>query len=122
MAELLPTLRRRELLLRGYERLQLRTLAKPEAAAGRPPSTHEVAAPLGCAVVRRVTDDQGRQWTVRELPLHDRRAAAQQRLTAVALLYHCAESDVRPVVRRSWRGLDALSQSHLRDLLQTSEC
>lgn len=64
---------------------------------------------LGCAVVRRVTDDRGRSWRVRQLP-----SAGGH-----TLLFQCEVPGPRAEVRASGSPLDLLDDDALLDELMT---
>ena len=68
------------------------------------------AANLGCVVVRRVTDDRGREWRVRQAAT----AAGQ------ALLFQCAVPGVPAELRRFRSPLESLSDDELVTELQTA--
>jgi hypothetical protein len=67
---------------------------------------HEV---LGCIVVRRITDDAGRAWRVREFASH----------AGVGLFFRCEIPGVRAETRAAPGTLESMDEERLVDLLQT---
>ena len=63
---------------------------------------------LGCLVVRRITDDAGRAWRVREF-----HSAA-----GVGLFFRCDVSGIRSETRAAFAPLESLDDERLVDLLQ----
>jgi hypothetical protein len=63
---------------------------------------------LGCVVVRRITDDAGRAWRVREF-----RSA-----TGVGLFFRCEIPGVRAETRAAVAPLESMDEERLVDLLQ----
>jgi hypothetical protein len=74
-------------------------------------------ASLGCAVVRRVTDGEGRAWSVREMGSADARASTIHVDHHTALLFRCEAPGVRSEIRRVSRPLESLRDGALRALL-----
>jgi hypothetical protein len=68
-------------------------------------------AALGCAVVRRIADDRGREWRVRQVLT----PAGQ------ALLFQCAVRGVRSELRPARAALESLSDDELVTALETAE-
>ena len=68
-------------------------------------------AALGGAVVRRIADDRGREWRVRQVLT----PAGQ------ALLFQCVVRGVRPELRAVRTPLDSLSDDELVTALETVE-
>jgi len=76
---------------------------------------------LGCAVVRRFTDDERRPWSVREMGRADTRASTIHVDHHTALLFRCDAPGVRSEVRRVSRPLEAMSDDDLRGALHPGE-
>ena len=68
-------------------------------------------AALGCAAVRRIADDRGREWLVRQVLTPAGRA----------LLFQCAVRGVRPELRPVRAPLDSLSDDELVTALEAAE-
>jgi hypothetical protein len=64
---------------------------------------------LGCIVVRRITDDAGRAWRVREF-----HSAA-----GVGLFFRCDVAGIRSETRAAFAPLESLDDERLVDLLQS---
>jgi len=67
---------------------------------------------LGCAVVRRFTDDANREWSVREMG-SDTRVSDSQVRRSTALLFRCDVPGVSSEIRRVAQPLEALSDQEL---------
>jgi hypothetical protein len=63
---------------------------------------------LGCVVVRRITDDVGRAWRVREFRSN----------TGLGLFFRCEVPGVRAETRAAVAPLESLDEDRLVDLLQ----
>lgn len=86
----------------GYVRPAMRA----HAAAihrNRMPDTPPALPAFGCSIVRRVTDDRGRGWRVRQL----------WTMTGQALLFQCEVAGVRSEVRPVYAPLDLLRDDDL---------
>ena len=66
---------------------------------------------LGCVVVRRITDDAGRAWRVREF----------RSSTGLGLFFRCDVPGVRAETRAAVAALESLDEERLIDLLQAGE-
>ena len=86
-------------------RYRVRTL--PRAALAR----HTPRAILGCVVVRRITDDLGRAWRVREF----------RSTTGLGLFFRCDVPGVRAETRAAAAPLESLDEDRLIDLLQAGQ-
>jgi len=75
---------------------------------------------LGCAVVRRLTDDANREWNVREMG-SDTRVSDSQVSRSTALLFRCEVPGVRSEIRRVAQPLEALSDEELLLALDRAE-
>ena len=64
---------------------------------------------LGCVVVRRITDDAGRAWRVREF----------RSTTGLGLFFSCDVAGVRAETRAAVAPLESMDEDRLVDLLQT---
>jgi len=67
--------------------------------------------PLGCVVVRRITDDAGRAWRVREF----------RSVSGLGLFFRCDVPGVRAEARAAAAPLESMSEERLVDLLQAGE-
>jgi hypothetical protein len=92
----------------------LYAIVKPRGVSTAPdiqprPTERDLADTLGCVVVRRVIDDAGREWRVRQFG------------TAVGagLFFRCEVPGVRPEIRPACGFLEALSDADLLTLLET---
>jgi len=63
---------------------------------------------LGCIIVRRITDDAGRAWRVREF----------RSTTGLGLFFRCEIPGIRAVTRAAVASLESLDEERLVDLLQ----
>jgi hypothetical protein len=63
---------------------------------------------LGCVVVRRITDDAGRAWRVREF----------RSPTGIGLFFRCEVPGVRAETRAAVAALESMDEERLVDLLQ----
>lgn len=63
---------------------------------------------LGCVVVRRITDDAGRAWRVREF----------RSSTGLGLFFRCEVPGVRAETRAAVAALESMDEERLVDLLQ----
>ena len=66
---------------------------------------------LGCVVVRRITDDAGRAWRVREF----------RSSMGIGLFFRCEVPGVRAATRAAVAPLEAMDEERLVDLLQAGE-
>lgn len=71
-------------------------------------SRHVTREALGCIVVRRITDDVGRAWRVREF----------RSSTGVGLFFRCDVPGVRAETRAAVAPLEAMDEDRLVELLQ----
>ena len=71
-------------------------------------SRHVARGDLGCVVVRRITDDAGRGWRVREF-----RSAS-----GLGLFFRCEVPGVRSETRAAGASLESLDEERLIELLQ----
>jgi hypothetical protein len=65
---------------------------------------------LGCVVIRRITDDAGRAWRVREFRSH----------TGLGLFFRCEIPGIRAETRVANASLESLDEDRLVDLLQNA--
>jgi hypothetical protein len=72
-------------------------------------SRHVTLDSLGCFVVRRVTDDAGRSWRVREF----------RSTRGLGLLFRCEIPGIRSETRAITAPLESLDEERLVDLLQS---
>ena len=68
----------------------------------------EPVEPLGCIVVRRITDDAGRAWRVREF----------RSTSGLGLFFRCEVPGVRAETRAAVAPLESLDEERLIELLQ----
>ena len=66
---------------------------------------------LGCIVVRRITDDAGRAWRVREF----------RSTSGVGLFFRCDIPGVPAETRAALAPLESMDEDRLVDLLQAGE-
>ena len=66
---------------------------------------------LGCVVVRRITDDAGRAWRVREF----------RSSSGIGLFFRCDVPGVRAETRAAVASLESLDEERLVELLQAGE-
>jgi hypothetical protein len=71
-------------------------------------SRHVTREALGCIVVRRITDDVGRAWRVREF----------RSSTGLGLFFRCDVPGVRAETRAAVAPLEAMDEDRLVELLQ----
>jgi hypothetical protein len=64
---------------------------------------------LGCVVVRRITDDAGRAWRVREFRTH----------TGLGFFFRCEIPGIRAEARAAAAPLESMDEERLVDLLQS---
>lgn len=64
--------------------------------------------PLGCVAVRRVTDDAGRAWRVREF----------RSPTGLGLFFRCEIPGIRAETRAAVAALESMDEERLVELLQ----
>ena len=69
---------------------------------------HVSREPLGCIVVRRITDDAGRAWRVREF----------RSTSGLGLFFRCDIPGVRAETRAAVAPLESLDEERLIELLQ----
>lgn len=80
------------------------------ASRGAPPRhTHRAA--LGCVVVRRITDDAGRSWRVREF----------RSTSGVGLFFRCEVPGIRAETRAAVAPLEALDEERLLEMLRAGD-
>ena len=72
---------------------------------------HAPRALLGCVVVRRITDDLGRAWRVREF----------RSTTGLGLFFRCDVPGVRSETRAAIAPLESLDEDRLVELLQAGQ-
>jgi hypothetical protein len=72
-------------------------------------SRHDNRDALGCVVVRRITDDAGRAWRVREFRSN----------TGLGLFFRCEVPGIRAEARAAVAPLESLDEEQLVDLLQS---
>jgi hypothetical protein len=65
---------------------------------------------LGCVVVRRITDDAGRAWRVREF----------RSLSGLGLFFRCEIPGIRAETRAAFAPLESLDEERLVELLQNA--
>lgn len=88
-------------------------LRTPSYYRPRPPirvirNRHSGRGELGCIVVRRITDDAGRAWRVREF----------RSTSGMGLFFRCEVPGVRPETRAAVAPLESLDEDRLVELLQ----
>ena len=66
--------------------------------------------PLGCVIVRRITDDAGRAWRVREFRSH----------RGLGLFVSCEIPGIRAETRAAFASLESLDEERLVELLQNA--
>lgn len=71
-------------------------------------SRHAGRQELGCVVVRRITDDAGRAWRVREF----------RSTSGVGLFFRCEIPGVRAETRAAVAPLESIDEDSLVELLQ----
>jgi hypothetical protein len=71
-------------------------------------SRHVTREALGCIVVRRITDDVGRAWRVREF----------RSSTGLGLYFRCDVPGVPAETRAAFAPLESMEEERLVDLLQ----
>jgi hypothetical protein len=64
---------------------------------------------LGCVAVRRITDDAGRAWRVREFRSH----------SGLGLFFRCEVPGIRAETRAASAALESMDDERLVDLLQS---
>ena len=74
-------------------------------------SRHDMREPLGCTVIRRITDDAGRAWRVREFRSH----------AGVGLFFQCEVPGIPAATRAASAPLESMDGERLIDLLQSGE-
>ena len=65
---------------------------------------------LGCVVIRRITDDAGRAWRVREF----------RSRTGIGLFFRCDIPGIRAETRAAVASLESMSEDRLVELLQNA--
>jgi hypothetical protein len=89
--------------------LSFRTLRSHGRASSRGIRNRAVRRePLGCVVIRRITDDVGRGWRVREFRSH----------AGVGLFFRCEVPGVRAETRAAGAALESMPDERLVELLQ----
>ena len=91
----------------------MQLVRKPPFLRSRSPSRiirsrHVTREALGCIVVRRITDDVGRAWRVREF----------RSTTGLGLYFRCDVPGVQAETRAAFAPLESLEEERLVDLLQ----
>ena len=86
-------------------RTPLFRVTRPSRVAGSRNASREE---LGCVAVRRITDDAGRAWRVREF----------RSQTGLGLFFRCEVPSVRAETRAAVAALESLDEERLVDLLQ----
>ena len=86
-------------------RYRVRTLSRGALAC------HAPRAMLGCVVVRRITDDLGRGWRVREF----------RSTTGMGLFFRCDVPGIRAETRSAVAPLESLDEDRLVELLQAGQ-
>lgn len=81
---------------------------RPRALTRLPRSRRPSPDALGCVVVRRITDDAGRAWRVREF----------RSSTGLGLFFRCEVPGVRAETRAAVAALESMDEERLVDLLQ----
>ena len=71
-----------------------------------------------CSPVRKLVDDQGRAWHVREQRLIEGNLHQQRVAESAVLVFRCDNPGVLPELRRVSRPLSALDEVDLLQLLQ----
>ena len=89
--------------------------ARPATYRVRTPSRvvrhrHVSREALGCVVVRRITDDAGRAWRVREF----------RSSSGLGLFFRCEIPGIRSETRAAVAPLESLDEERLADLLQSA--
>ena len=72
---------------------------------------HVAREPLGCVVVRRITDDVGRAWRVREF----------RSTSGLGLFFRCDVPGVPAETRAAVAPLESLDEERLIELLQAGD-
>jgi hypothetical protein len=80
-------------------------MTRPARAVRSRHTSHEG---LGCVAVRRITDDAGRAWRVREF----------RSQTGLGLFFRCEVPGVRAETRAAVAALESMNEECLVDLLQ----
>jgi hypothetical protein len=70
---------------------------------------HQSREELGCVTVRRITDDAGRAWRVREFRSH----------SGFGLFFRCEVPGIRSETRAASAALESMDEERLVDLLQS---
>ena len=70
---------------------------------------HQDRAELGCVAVRRITDDAGRAWRVREFRSH----------SGLGFFFRCEVPGIRAETRAAAAALESMDEDRLVDLLQS---
>jgi len=83
-------------------------MTRPARAVRSRHTSHEG---LGCVAVRRITDDAGRAWRVREF----------RSQTGLGLFFRCEVPGVRAETRAAVAALESMNEECLVDLLQAGD-
>ncbi|MBA3557585.1 MAG: hypothetical protein H0W30_03195 [Gemmatimonadaceae bacterium] len=101
------------------------TGAKPIAPAGRTSPRLESAPlsrrELGCTIVRRISDNLGRHWVVREAGIVRQSADTRRNARPRSLIFRCVTRGVRAEIRRAPIALHALTDARLLLMLARAE-
>lgn len=88
--------------------LRMPTFLRPRSPLQVVGRRHASREQLGCVVVRRITDDVGRAWRVREF----------RSMTGLGLFFRCDVPGVRAETRAAIAPLESLDEEQLIELLQ----
>jgi len=91
-------------IMASFQTSRLR-MTRPARAVRSRHTSHEG---LGCVAVRRITDDAGRAWRVREF----------RSQTGLGLFFRCEVPGVRAETRAAVAALESMNEECLVDLLQ----
>ena len=91
----------------SFRTSRLRVTTPARAARSR----HTSREGLGCVAVRRITDDAGRAWRVREF----------RSQTGLGLFFRCDVPGVRAETRAAVAALESMDEECLVDLLQAGD-
>jgi len=76
---------------------------------------------LGCTIVRRISDNLGRHWVVREAGIVRQSADTRRNARPRSLIFRCVTRGVRAEIRRAPIALHAITDSALLLLLARAE-
>jgi len=94
-------------IMASFQTSRLR-MTRPARAVRSRHTSHEG---LGCVAVRRITDDAGRAWRVREF----------RSQTGLGLFFRCEVPGVRAETRAAVAALESMNEECLVDLLQAGD-